>query len=246
LRQSHPFLDRARECGPDSPHTAPYRHIGIEIEMQPAKMAFRPRRSQEWTAERIGRLGLAELRQLRENAERLGETAVVALCDTALQGRPGTAARRASVRATTKRARHLVSRSKAFQARGVYLPEQDSSWSGVRKSDGAIVMSLWAPAIGRLKGACNQLLWGPNVDGSRPWSDTLAGQERLAHCKLALERGRGEGLLVYGENFDGDPTESNARSVHGADPEYVVDFKVEQRGGEYWAVWGEKKVERPL
>jgi hypothetical protein len=26
----------------------------------------------------------------------------------------------------------------------------------------------------------------------------------------------------------------------------VVDFKVEQRGGEYWAVWGEKKVERPL
>src|SRR4051794_25520476 len=208
------------------------------------KLAFKSRHSQEWTPERLARLDTVDLQQLRENAATLGAATVVALCDAALEGRPKVRAKRGGAAAVPKRARNLISRSKAFQARGVYLPEQDSSWSGVRKSDGAIVMSLWAPAIARQKGACTQLLWGPNVDGSRPWADTLAGQERLTHCKLALERGRGEGLLVYGENFDGETAESNARSVHGADPEYVVDFKVEQRGAEYWAVWGEKKVER--
>jgi hypothetical protein len=34
--------------------------------------------------------------------------------------------------------------------------------------------------------------------------------------------------------------------VYGVDPETVVNFQVEQRGEEYWAVWGRKGVERPL
>jgi hypothetical protein len=214
--------------------------------MQPARMAFKTQPGQEWTPERLARLDTADLRQLRDNAASLGAAAVVALCDTALEGRPKARAKRGGGAALPKRARRLISRSKAFQARGVYLPEQDSSWSGVRKSDGAIVMSLWAPAIARAKGGCSQLLWGPNVDGSRPWSDTLAGQERRAHCKLALERGAAEGLLVYGESFDGEPSEHNARSVHGVDPEHVVSFRVERRGEEYWAVWGGKAEARPL
>ena len=214
--------------------------------MQPARMAFKAPRSQEWTPERLARLDTADLQQLRDNAASLGASAVVALCDAALEGRPKGRTKRGAAAALPKRARHLISRSKAFQARGVYLPEQDSSWSGVRKADGAVVMSLWAPAIERAKGGCSQLLWGPNVGGARPWSDTLAGQERLAHCKLALERGAAEGLLVYGENFDGEPAEHNARSVHGVDPEHVVSFKVEQRGEEYWAVWGAKAEARPL
>jgi hypothetical protein len=53
-------------------------------------------------------------------------------------------------------------------------------------------------------------------------------------------------LLVYGENFDGEPCEHNARSVHGVDPENVVSFKVEQRGQEFWAVWGGKVVAQPI
>jgi hypothetical protein len=210
------------------------------------KHAFKSREAQEWTPERLARLDTAELRQLRDNAAGLGAAAVVALCDAALEGRPKARAKRGAAAVLPKRAHRLISRSKAFQARGVYLPEQESSWSGVRKSDGAVVMSLWAPAIARAKGGCRHLLWGPNVDGSRPWSDTLAGQERRAHCKLALERGAAEGLLVYGENFDGEATEHNARSVHGVDPEHVVSFKVEQRGEEYWAVWGAKAEARPL
>ena len=214
--------------------------------MQPARMAFKGQRGQEWTPERLARLDTADLQQLRDNAAGLGAAAVVALCDTALEGRPKARAKRGGAAVLPKRARNLISRTKAFQARGVYLPEQDSSWSGVRKSDGAVVMSLWAPAIARAKGGCKHLLWGPNIDGSRPWSDTLAGQERRQHCKLALERGAAEGLLVYGESFDGEPAEHNARSVHGVDPEHVVSIRVELHGEEYWAVWGAKAEARPL
>jgi hypothetical protein len=217
--------------------------------MQPSKagsIAFKSARSHDWTAERIERLGTPELRQLRENAEKLGAAAVVALCDAALEGRPKPAARREAAGAVRKLARRLISRSKAFQARGVYLPPVDSGWCGVRKSDGAVVMSLWGPAIVSTDGSCSQLLWAPNVDGARPWSDLPAGRERLRHCKLALERGAGEGVLVYGEHFDGECAEHNARSVYGADPECVIHFQVEQRGAEYWAVWGAKVLERPL
>lgn len=214
--------------------------------MQIAKTAFKPRRGSDWTSERIERLGTPDVQQLRANAERLGETEVVALCDAALQSRPKGAAKRGAAAALPKGARHLISRSKAFQARGVYLPDTDSSWSGVRKSDGAVVMSLWAPAVISSEGGCSQLLWGPNVGGSQPWSDSAAGKERLKHCRLALERGGAEGILVYGEHSSGVPGEHNARSVYGADPERVVPFQVEQRGEEYWAVWGAKAVERPL
>jgi hypothetical protein len=107
-------------------------------------------------------------------------------------------------------------------------------------------MSLWAPAVLSSEGGCSQLLWAPNDDGSRPWSDSAAGQERLKHCKLALERGGAEGILVYGEHADGVLGEQNARSVYGADPERLVQFQVEQRGEEYWAVWGAKLLERPI
>jgi hypothetical protein len=213
--------------------------------MQTAKAVFNSQRIQ-WTPERIGRLGDAELHQLRANAERLGATAVVELCDAALNMRPRAAMKGRSAGRTAKRNAQLTSRSKAFQARGVYIADFDSGWSGVRKSDGAVVMSLWAPAIVAAEGMCSQLLWAPNTEGARPWSDSAAGKERLRHCRLALERGAAEGLLVYGECFDGENAEHNARSVHGADTQRVVEFRVEQRGEEYWAVWGAKVAGRPL
>jgi hypothetical protein len=210
------------------------------------KMAFKPGAGQDWTAERIARLDTPELRQLRENAEKLGVTTVVALCDAALDARPRATPTRGRASALPKRARNLVSRHKAFQARGVFLRDGDGAWSGVRTADGAVVMSIWAPAIVATDGACSQLLWAPSDAGARRWSDTAAGQERLKHCRLAFERGGGEGILVYGEHFDGEAAEHNARSVYGADPERVIRFKVEQRGAEYWAVWGAKAVERRL
>jgi len=214
--------------------------------MQASKNVFKPTRAPDWTRERIDQLSKQEIEQLRDNAERLGVSAVAALCDEALKARPWVAAKRRSAAGAPTQARHLISRRKAFEARGVYLQDTRGSWSGVRKSDGAVVMTLWAGAVQSGDGGCSHLLWAPNVDGSRPWSDMAAGKERLEHCRLALERGGAEGLLVYGEGLDGHLPEDKARSVRGVDPETVVHFRVEQRGDEYWAVWGKKADAAPL
>jgi hypothetical protein len=193
-----------------------------------------------WTKERIGALTRHEVESLRANAATLGEEDVVARCDAALHEMPkggGTAAGRVD---KFVRARRLISRAKALEARGVWLKDARSSWSGVRKSDGVVVMTLWAAAVESAHGGCSYLLWAPNVDGSRPWSDGPAGRERLEHCRLALKCGSAEGLLVFGEPLEGYLPEDKARSVHGVDPDTILHFRVEQRGDEYWAAWGKK------
>jgi len=197
-----------------------------------------------WTPERIADLSVQEIKQLRANAERLNKSELVALCGEALQAVPraSTGVRRALWPRT--KARKLIARTRAFEARGVWLHDPRASWSGVRKSDGAVVMALWVDAIESADGACRCLLWRPNVDGARPWSDTAAGRERLEHCRRAMERGSAEGLLVYGQPLTGRLPEDRAYSVHGVDAETVVSFKVEAQGTEYWAVWG-KTHERP-
>jgi hypothetical protein len=208
--------------------------------MQAGKEAFRPRRSAAWTRERIGNLNKQEIQQLRANAGNLGEQEVVTLCDEALRSLPKGAGKGSAVSAKNAKTRRLIARGKAFEARGVYLNDVRGSWGGVRSSDGMVVMSLWADAVKSRDGACNYLLWAPNVDGARPWSDTPSGQERLKHCQLALEGAGAEGLLVFGERLDDHLPEEKARSVHGVDPETVLRFKVEKQGDEYWAVWGKK------
>jgi hypothetical protein len=220
--------------------------IEAEVDMQaPHRNAFKARSSQDWTPERIERLDTPEVRQLRENAEKLGAADVVAACDLVLGTRPA-ASKRGGAAVASKRSRSLVSRQKAFQARGVYLADAESGWCGVRKDDGAVVITLWASAVESSEGGCSQLLWAPNVEGSRPWSDSAGGRERLKYCRLALERGAAEGLIVHGEHFDGEPAEHNARTVYGVEPGQVVNIRVEQRGDEYWAVWGAKAAERVL
>jgi hypothetical protein len=214
--------------------------------MEVRKSAFKSTRAQDWTRERVERLSRQDTEQLRANAQALGETAVVALCDEALSTRPKRAAKRRSPAAGRTQARQLISRTKAFQARGVFLPDVGSSWSGVRTSDGTVVISLWASAVVSSEDGYSYLLWAPNLEGSRPWSDMSPGKARLEHCKLALEHGGAEGLLVYGEHLEGHMPEHKARSVHGVDPEVVVRFKVEQRGKEFWAVWGRKADQGPL
>ena len=203
--------------------------------MQTTKTAFRPRQPSTWTAERVSKLNKAEVQQLRENAGTLGETGVVELCDEALRLLPKGAAAKAGARQGGTRG--LISRAKAFEARGVHLEDRRTSWGGVRKSDGMVVLGLWADAVHLRDGACHYLLWGPNTDGTRPWYDTAAGKERLGHCKLVGDKSA-EGLLVQGQALDGHLPEDKARSVHGVDPETLVSFKVEKHGDEYWAVWG--------
>jgi hypothetical protein len=213
-----------------------------------AKMKFPPPmlktgRAELWTRERLEKLGRLELTQLRANAERLAEPQLATLCTEVMKDR-GARGTAAAVAASAKRRAKLVPRTRAFQARGVWLQTERTSWSGIRKSDGAVVFGVWADAIDSKSGMCELLLWAPNVDGARPWSDTDAGLERLAHCKAAHERGTAEGLMIHGEALDGHLPEDKARSVHGVDPEIVLRFRVEKRGAEYWAAWGKAAAPR--
>jgi hypothetical protein len=201
-------------------------------------MAVFPRvagKAVQWTRERIEALGTADVRQLRANAEKLSEPGIVGWCDEILQGRPKTGA---GSKARPKNSKKLISRSKAFELRGVYL--QDPGWSrgGVRKADGMVVVTIWAGDVRAADGGCSYLLWSPNVAGSCTWSDTPGGKERLEHCRLALERGEAEGLLVHGSRIEGSLPDDKAESIDGVDPEVVVRMNVEMRGKEFWGTWG--------
>ena len=197
----------------------------------------------DWTMERVAKLDRDEIEQLRANALGLGEHEVAAICEKALVHSPK---RRTTPAAKQAKAQRLISRSAAFEARGVYLDDARTSWGGVRKSDGAVVMGLWAAAVKSRDGGCGCLLWAPNVDGSRPWSDSASGQERLKHCRLVMDGAAAEGLLVFGQALEGHVPEEKARSIYGVDPQTVVRFKVEKRGEQYWAVWGRRAKETSL
>jgi hypothetical protein len=207
-----------------------------------AATAFKTDRARAWTRERLDQLSRQELVNLHANAERLGEQELAALCGTLLQERPRRGAPSATVLTRLKGGRRLIPRTRAFEARGVSLYDPRTSWSGVRKADGTVVMALWHAAVKSRDGGCSCLLWAPNADGARPWSDGPAGRERVEHCKLAIERQGAEGLLVYGQPLEGRLPEDRARTVLGIDAETVIHFQVEMRGAEYWACWGKKTV----
>jgi hypothetical protein len=198
-------------------------------------------RSNCWTIERIARLAQRDVTQLRTNAEKLGEAEVVALCDEVLLlERPHVLAAQAVRRLKAKNPR-LVTRRAAFETRGVTLRVL-SSWGGIRASDGTVVLSIWKDDIQSENGLCRYLLWAPNKNGSRPWSDKPGGRERLEHCRQACERGSAEALLVYGEPLAGHIPEDRASTVSGIDPAVVLRVEVVLRGREYWAVWGGRRT----
>jgi hypothetical protein len=184
---------------------------------------FKRARVEAWPRDRIEALSTLEVRQLGANAARLGEPELAALCNEVLDGRPHG---HPSVRKVAAKggARRLVPRADALGQRGVTLRSRVWSCGGVKQSDAMVVFALRAEDVQAADGASQYLLWAPNADGSRPWSDTPAGQERLEHCRLAAEGGTAEGLLVHGER--------------GADPHTVLTLRIEKRGEEYWASWG--------
>jgi hypothetical protein len=177
----------------------------------------------KWSKEQIDKLSTLELRALLGNAERLNESEVAALCNEILDSRP-----RGRPQAPRDRkagpARRLVTRGKAFDAHGVALRSRVWSRGGVR-SDGAVVLAIAVAEVQPLNGTHSYLLWAPNVGDSHPWSDTPGGTERLEHCRIALERGAAEALLIYG----------NGTGPQRVDPETVLQLRVEKRGEEYWA-----------
>jgi hypothetical protein len=206
-----------------------------------AQNVFKRGRAATWSLERIGELSVRDIKQLRENAERLDERSLAALCSQALKdAHPRSEARLRGRAVPRAKAGRLIPRTRAFEARGVFLQDARTSWGGVRKSDGMVVMALWADAIESADGGCSYLLWAPNVGGSRPWSDEAAGKERLEHCKRAAAQGSAEGLLVHGERLVGHIPEHKAYAVYGVDREVVLVFKIEMRGPEFWATWGKR------
>jgi transposase len=84
--------------------------------MQVRNIPFKNGNSRDWTTERIERLTKQEMEALRANAERLGESALADLC-TELLKRARTAVGKAKQKAGTP-GRRLISRAKAFEARG--------------------------------------------------------------------------------------------------------------------------------
>jgi hypothetical protein len=202
---------------------------------------FKTTRTAIWTRERVEQLGRQEVLQLQANAVRLEEPELATLCSEVLKHLPARGPGSKGAGAQGKARLRLIARTKAFEARGVWLQDVRASWSGVRKSDGLVVFALWARAIESRDGGCCCLLWAPNAAGARPWSDSAAGRERLEHCKAALAQGRAEALLVHGEALEGRLPEDRARTVLGVDPATVVAIRVEHRGDEYWAVWGGRR-----
>jgi hypothetical protein len=173
----------------------------------------------KWSKEQIDRLSTPELRALLENAERLNEAEVAALCNELLDARPrGRPPLRRDRRLGS--ARRLVTRRRAFEMHGVSPRNRVWSCGGIR-ADGVVVLTVRADEAQKADGADSYLLWAPNIDDSRPWSDSAGGKERLEHCRIALERGAAEGLLVYGKRVDG---------------ETVLNLRLEKRGEEYWAM----------
>ncbi|MGQ0511528.1 MAG: hypothetical protein ACT4P9_13040 [Betaproteobacteria bacterium] len=190
-----------------------------------------------WTKVRIEALKAAEIRNLRANAHARGSQEVVALCDEVLVGRPKERTRGKAKRQHELDGRRLVSRSRAFEMRGVKLRNPRWSWGGIRESDGMVVFTVWATDVERAGDTNKYLLFGPDRGGDRPWSDSAGGKERLRHCEMAASSDEAEGILIYGERRGRDVPLEEVSKVTGADPQKVLRFKVHRHGEEYWAVW---------
>lgn len=131
-------------------------------------------------------------------------------------------------------ARAMITRGRAFAMHGVMLRSRLWSRGGVR-DDGAVVLAVMADEMQKAGDAESYLLWAPNLLGSRPWSDTPGGMERLEHCRIALERGAAEGLLTYGKRAAGAAPKDDGTSAERVDSETLLSLRVEKRGEEYWA-----------
>jgi hypothetical protein len=188
----------------------------------------------KWSKEQLDRLSTPELKALLANAERLKESEVAALCRELLaerrRGRPAAAREPAP-----RPARTLITSGRAFAMQGVTLRSRAWSRGGIRQ-DGVVVLALAADEVQKSAGVADSyLLWAPNVHGSRPWSDTRGGVERLEHCRIAHERGAAEGLLMYGKRAAGAAPEDDGASERRVDADHVLQLRVEKRGEEYWA-----------
>lgn len=203
-------------------------------ELSAARMTPRGRIA-KWSKEQLEKLSTIELRALLGNAERLKEIEVATLCTEILTARPrGMVLARRSWR--RGEARRLVSRGRAFEIHGVSLRSRNWSRGGIR-TDGAVLLAVRADEVQKGGATSSTLLWAPNLADAHPWSDTPGGQERLEHCRMAIEHGAAEGLMAYPGQAGSAPAESKSTRAERIDADNVLKLQVEKRGEEYWATW---------
>jgi hypothetical protein len=111
---------------------------------------------------------------------------------------------------------------------------RNRKWSrgGVR-TDGAVVLTMRVEEVQEAGARKACLLWGPGVGDP----DSPGAQERLEHCRIALERGAAEGLLVYGGATTATPTKRSGVRADRVDAQTVLKLEIEKRDDEYWATW---------
>jgi hypothetical protein len=112
-------------------------------------------------------------------------------------------------------------RLRAFHAHGVALKYSWRSWSGVRRHDGVIVFAIAESDVEAGNSGSRCLVWSYAAEARL---GRQSSQERLAHCRLAVCRGRAEGILL--------PDRAQVVSYE------TVELRVEKIADQYWAVWG--------
>jgi hypothetical protein len=194
----------------------------------------------KWSKEQIDKLTTLELRALLANAERLKEPEVAAICNEILDARPRG---RPPVRRDkhTPKASRLVTRRKAFEMHGVSPRNRVWSRGGIG-TNGTVVLTVRADEVEKAGVQHSYLLWAPDIE----WAETPAGKERLEHCRIALERGAAEGLLIYGKRAAGQAPEDKSITAERVDAETVLSFQVEKRGEAYWATYTPQERMTPI
>src|SRR3990172_165689 len=104
--------------------------------MRASRKVLPPTRNLVWSKERIEMLSKQEIQQLPANAESLGAQDVLAMCDGGGRGSARSGSGKGGAPGKNGKARRLISRIRAFEARGVYMQDQRTSWGGGRESDG--------------------------------------------------------------------------------------------------------------
>lgn len=125
--------------------------------------------------------------------------------------------------------RRRMSRIQAFEEQGVSLVYPSRSWSGIRKSDGSVVIALREGEVQPFHEGFRCLLWAPVIESATEWVDRPIKAERLGHCRVAVANGGADALILKG---------SAAEVERGA----AIDLRVELRRGEYWGYWGAASV----
>ena len=115
--------------------------------------------------------------------------------------------------------------AQAFRRRGVVLAHPARSRSGLREADGVVVFAIPQSRVRVNDWGCSCPLWLPADAGPRTDGDAAVREERVQHCRLAVQLGMAEGFLLDAQDLPAAACD-------------MISVHVIQRGAEFWATWG--------